>query len=145
MLFFDRSPAIHSYLFAVFVAVTVSMALGYMIYRTNPSACYDSPCLLPLLLMILPPFAVPVLAVLFAINRRRKTSIPDGWLPTIMISGFAVQIAFSVYALSASEPGFRNIFFSELLSVPQGLFVGLLVGAVFWVALYASAQKSGRI
>jgi len=50
-----------------------------------------------------------------------------------------------VYALSASEPGFRNIFFLELLSVPQGLFVGLLIGAVFWVALYASAQKSGRI
>jgi hypothetical protein len=142
MLFFHRSLAVHSYLVAVVAAVAVPMSLGYIIFKTNPSACYDSPCLLPLLLMIVPPYAAPVLAALFAINRRRKKLVPDGWLPTIVFSGFAGQIAISVFAVSMSRPGLRDIFFSDLLSVPQGLIVGLTIGAVFWVALNAFAQKS---
>ena len=144
MLFFQRSIRVHSYLVAVIAAVAIPMGLGYIVFKTNPSACYDSPCLLPLLMLIVPPYAVPVLAVLFAINRRSKKPVPDGWLPTIMISGFVGQIAISVVAVLTSSPEFRDIFFSDLLSVPQGLIVGLTIGAIFWVALYASARKSNR-
>jgi hypothetical protein len=120
------------------------MGLGYLLFRTNPSACYDSPCLLPLLLMIVPPYAVPVLAVFFAVNRVRKKLLPDGWLPTIIVSGLAGQIAISAFAFATSSPEFRDIFFSDLLSVPQGLIVGLTIGGVFWFALYASARKNTR-
>jgi hypothetical protein len=145
MLFLNRPLAVHSYVVAVFSAIAVPMLLGYLIYNANPSACYDSPCLLPLLLMIVPPYAAPVLAVLFAINRRRKKLVPDGWLPTILFSGFVGQIAISVFAVSMSPPELRDIFFSDLLSVPQGLIVGLTVGGVFWVSLTAFARVSTRI
>lgn len=140
-MFFTRSLAFYSYIVAIVVAIAVPMGLGYIIFRLDPSACYDSVCLLPLLMMLVPTYAVPVLAALFAINRRRKTPLPDGWLPTIMISGLVVQIAISVYALSTSTPEYRDIFFSELLSFPQGLAVGLTIGAVLWVALYVSGRK----
>ena len=142
MLYLSRSPAVYSYLVAIFAAVAVPMGLGYLIFRTNPSACYDSPCLLPLLLMIVPPYAVPVLTVLFAINRLREKLVPDGWLPTIILSGFAGQIGISAFAVATSSPEFRDIFFSDLVSVPQGLIVGFTIGAVFWFALYASAWKT---
>ena len=141
MLYLNRSPAVYSYLVAIVVAVAVPMGLGYLIFRMNPSACYDSPCLLPLLFMIVPPFAAPVLAILFSINRLREKPVPDGWLPTMIFSAFAGQIAISTLAIATSSPEFRDIFFSDLASVPQGLIVGLTIGAVFWFALYASAQK----
>ena len=141
MIFFNRSLSVYSYLIAVFIGVAVPMGLGYIIFRTNPSACYDSPCLLPLLFMIVPPYAVPALAVFFAINRRSGALVPDGWLPTIAISGFTVQIAVSVFAQSTASSGVRDIFFSDLMSIPQGLIVGLTIGTAFWVALHVFGQR----
>ena len=142
MLFLSKSLAIWHYLVAGILAVAVPMALAQVLSVTVASGCYDSLCLLPLLLLIVPPFAVPVLVVLFALNRRLGKPMPDGWLPTIMMSGLAAQIAISVLALATSSPGAREIFFWDLLSIPQGLFVGLTIGTVFWMSLYACGRKT---
>ena len=96
-------------------------------------------------MLIVPPYAAPVLAVLFAINRRCGKPVPDGWLPTVMISSVVGQIAISAFAVVTSSPEFRDIFFADLLSIPQGLIVGFTIGAVFWIALYAFGRKSSHV
>lgn len=141
MLQFKRLPTGYSYLIAVLVGVAVPMGLGFALFWENPSACYDGPCLLPLLLMTVSPFAVPVLAVLFSINHRMRKRLPDGWIPTIMLSGLTAQIAISALFVMTASPRFRDIFLSELLSFPQGFLFGIIVGAIFWFALYASAPR----
>lgn len=145
MLFLNKPLAVWHYFIAGFLALVVPMALAWVLSVTVASGCYDGLCLLPLLMLVVPPYAVPVLAVLFAINRRFGKPVPDGWLPTVLISGFAGQIAISAFAVATTSPEFRGIFFSDLLSIPQGLIVGLVVGAVFWVALYAFGRMSTRI
>lgn len=145
MLYLNKPLAVWHYILAGFLAVFVPMVLALVLSVTVASGCYDSLCLLPLLMLIVPPYAVPVLAVLFAINRWYGKPVPDGWLPTVMISGFVGQIAISAFAVSTTSPEFRDIFFTDLLSVPQGLIVGLTVGAVFWVALYAFGRRSIHI
>ncbi|WP_439123975.1 hypothetical protein [Marivita sp.] len=144
MLRFDRLPTVFSYVIAGLVAIVVPMCLGYVIFRANPSACYDSPCLLPLLLVIASPFAGPVLAVLFLINHRMQKRVPDGWIPTIVFSGLTAQIAVSMLAVATSSPGFRGIFLSELVSIPQGFLFGVTVGSIFWIALNASARRRDK-
>lgn len=121
---------------AVGIAIIVPVALAYGLSGTVASECYDSLCLLPLLMLIVPPYAAPGLAVLFACNRRSGKPVPDGWLPTIMIFGIVTQVAISLFALATASPGFRDIFFSDLLAFPQGIGVGMTIGAAFWVALY---------
>ena len=145
MLYLNKPLAVWHYILAGFLAVFVPMVLALVLSVTVASGCYDSLCLLPRLMLIVPPYAVPVLAVLFAINRWYGKPVPDGWLPTVMISGFVGQIAISAFAVSTTSPEFRDIFFTDLLSVPQGLIVGLTVGAVFWVALYAFGRRSIHI
>lgn len=145
MLFFNRKLGVLSYLVAGFMAIVVPMGLGHSIYHSDPGACYDGPCLLPLLLIISPPYAAPVLTVLFAVNRRTRKSLPDGWLPTVLASGIVGQIGMSVFGVLMASPNIRRIFFSDTLLVPQGLYVGLLVGVVFWGVLYACGRKSAEI
>lgn len=142
MLFLSKPLAVWHYFVAGVFAVVVPMALALLLSVTVASGCYDSLCLLPLMMLIVPPYAVPTLAILFAINRRLGKPVPDGWLPTVMISGVAVQIAIPVFAFATSSPEFREIFFSDLLSFPQGLVVGLIIGAVFWVSLFAFGRIS---
>ena len=142
MLFLGKTLAGWHYVVAVVLAVAVPMLLASALSTTVASGCYDSLCLLPLLMLIVPPCAVPVLAILFAINRRIGSPVPDGWLPTIVISGLSGQVGISLFALATASPGFRDIFFSDLLSFPQGLIVGLTIGVVFWVSLYAFGRKN---
>lgn len=142
MLFFNRDLRVVSYLFAGFTASVVPMGLGYVIFLLDPGACYDSPCALPLLLFVMPPYAAPVLTILFAINRRFERSLPDGWLPTILASGIVGQIGMSAFGVLMASPNIRRIFFSDILLVPQGLFVGSVVGVVFWVVLHACGRES---
>ena len=141
MLYLNKSLTIWHYIVAGFLAVVIPMAFGLVLSVTVASGCYDSLCLLPLLMLIVPSCAVPALASLFAINRRIGKPIPDGWLPSVLISGLVVQIAISVFAVSTASPQSRDIFFSKLISVPHGLIVGLTIGAVFWVALYAFGRE----
>lgn len=145
MLFLNTPLAAWHYIIAGFLAVIVPIAMAIVLSVTVASGCYDSLCLLPLLMLIVPPFAVPVLAVLFAINRRLGKPVPDGWLPTVLISGVAGQVGVSVFAVSTTSRGVRDIFFSDLLSVPEGLIVGLTIGVVFWIALYAFGRKGTRV
>jgi hypothetical protein len=118
------------------------MLFGVILSVTVSSGCYDSLCLLPLLLLTMPIFGVPVLTAAFAINRRLQRPVPDGWLPTIILSGCLGQIAVSVFAFSTASPNFREIFFYDLLFVPQGFVAGLVTGAVFWLSLYVFGQKT---
>ena len=141
MLFFKRDLTLLYYVCAGFVAVTIPMVAGYVIHMANPAACYDSPCVLPLLLMILPPFAAPVLLILFAINRRLGKPLPDGWLPTLLISGVLVQIGIAAFGVLSASPFMRETFFSNLLFFPQGFFVGMVIGVLFWVVLYAFGRN----
>lgn len=142
MLFLNNHLTVWHYVIAGVLAVAVPMAMALALSQTVMSGCYDSLCLLPLLMLIVPPVAAPVLVVLFALNRRFGKPFPDGWLPIVAISGFLVQIAISVFAVSTATSRYRDIFFSELMSVPQGLIVGLTIGAVFWGALCALGKKS---
>ena len=71
----------------------------------------------------------------------RAGPFPDGWLPTGLLSGVAGQVALSVYSVSKASPGYRDIFFSDLLVVPQGFVTCLAVGLVFWVALHALGRE----
>lgn len=145
MLFLNKPLAVWHYVVAGFLAIVGPMALAMVLSVTVASGCYDSLCLLPLLMLIVPPYAAPVLAVLFAINRRCGKPVPDGWLPTVMISSVVGQIAISAFAVVTSSPEFRDIFFADLLSIPQGLIVGFTIGAVFWIALYAFGRKSSHV
>ena len=145
MLFFNRNLGVLSYVVAGITAIVVPIGLGYAIFHSDPGACYDSPCALPLLLVIIPPYAAPALAVIFAISRRFEKSLPDGWLPTILASGIFGQIGISAFGVLMALPQTRQIFFSDVLLIPQGLCVGLVVGVVFWVVLYACGRKSAEI
>lgn len=141
MLVFNRDPAVVSYLIAGFMAIVVPMGLGYVVL-SDPGACFDSPCALPQLLPAIPPYAAPVLTSLFAINRRFERSLPDGWLPTILASGIVGQIVMSAFGVVMASLNIPRIFFSDILLDPQGLFVGLVVGVVFWVVLHGRGRGS---
>lgn len=140
-MFHKGSLKVGCYLLAGFLAVVLPVAIGYGIFRTDPSACYDSPCALPLLLMTVPPFAVPVLLVLFATNQKCKKPFPDGFLPTMLISGFLMQIGISISSVFLASSGVRKLFLSDILFVPQGLAVGLATGAIIWLALFFCGRK----
>ena len=144
MISLNRALKPRHFLFAGILAVTIPMLLGYVIFRTAPSACYDSPCALPLLLVTASPVAAPVLAILFALNRRAGKPIPDGWLPMALISGVVGQIAVSLFGVALASPNIRRIFFWDVLFVPQGLVVGLAVGLVFWLGLYAFGKPPAQ-
>lgn len=141
MLFLKRSLALHVYLIAGFLAAVTPMCAGYLIFNYNPSACYDSPCALPLLLITVPIFAAPAIMIFFALNRRFKRQIPDGWIPTVLISASGGQVAISIFSILLASPGIRRIFFSDILFIPEGFVVGLMVGSVFWATLYALGQE----
>ncbi len=142
MMLLDKQLTVWHYIFAGFVAIVVPMVMALVLSQTVASGCYDSLCLLPLLMLIAPPCAVPVLVALFAINRRLGKPIPDGLVPTVTISGIAIQFVISVIAVSTASAQSRDLFFSELMSVPQGLIVGFTIGAVFWIALSAFGPNS---
>lgn len=142
MLFLDKRLMLWHYLVAIILAIGVTMALGWGLSVTIASGCYDSLCLLPLLMLIVPPCAAPVLAALFALNRRFGTPVPDGWLPTVVGSGVAVQIVLSLVIVATASPQSRDIFFSDLISVPEGFGVGLAIGAAFWGALYTFGREN---
>ena len=141
MLRLTQAPKLRHYLVAGLLAIAIPMALGHAIYRADPAACYDSPCALPLLLLVVPPVVAPVLPVLFAINRQLARPLPDGWLPTVLMSGVTGQIAISLSGVALASPNIRRIFLWDTLFIPQGLIVGLTMGAVFWVALRVFARK----
>ena len=145
MVFFDRSLKAWHYLLAGLLAAAVPMALGLGLHRMNPGACYDSPCLLPLALLLVPPCAAPALTLLFALNRRLGRPVPDGWLPGPLICGTMVQIVLSTVSLASAEAHMRRIFLFEMFLFPQGFLAGLAVGAVFWGALLASGRQAARI
>ena len=142
MLYFKKEILVRYCLLAGICATLLPMMLGYAIYKLAPSACYDGPCAMPLLLVILSPFMAPLLPILFAVNHRLERPFPDGFLPTIVFSGTASQIAISAYSYSTASPNTRRIFFSELLLVPQGFITGLVIGTVFWLALYAMVHTT---
>lgn len=144
-LSFDRALKVRRLLLAGVFAVTRPMGPGYVIFRANPSACYDGPCALPLLLLTVAPFAAPVLPVPFAIDRRREWPFADGWLPTILFSGVAGQTAISLFGVAAASPNIRRLFFRDILFIPQGLVTGLAMGVVFRVALHVLGQKGPDI
>ncbi len=141
MLFFNRALAPTSYILASAFAAGVPMGLGYLIFNAEPGACYDGPCALPLLLVTVPPVAAPALLIAFFLNRRFGARVPDGWLPGILMSAIIAQIGISLTGILIAAPNIRRLFFSDILFVPQGLIVGLTVGAVFWATLHASARK----
>ena len=141
MLSFKRALAARHYVYAGLLAVVGPMALGFVIFRINPSACYDSPCALPLLLLTAPPVAAPVVSVLFAVNHRRQRPFPDGWLPTVLVSGIAGQMGISLVSVALASPNMRRLFLPEILFIPQGLIVGLVIGGAFWIALYALGRE----
>jgi hypothetical protein len=141
MFFLKRSLALHVYLFAGLLAAIVPMGLGYLVFNYNPAACYDSPCALPLLLITVPSFAAPALTVLFAVNRRLRRPIPDGWIPTTTIFACVGQVAISVSIMLLASPNIKRIFFSDILFVPQGFVVGLVVASVFWATLYLCGRE----
>ncbi len=142
MFFLNRSLSAWRYAVACLLAIGLPMGLGYLMYRVDPGACYDGPCLFPLLLVIVPPVAAPVFAGLFAINRSRARRFPDGVVPTVLVAGVLGQVGMSVFALASTSSRMREIFFYDILSVPQGFFVGTIVGGVFWVVLYGLGRKA---
>lgn len=142
ILFFKRTPAARHYVYAGVLAVVIPMALGIILFRMNPAACYDSPCALPLLLLTIPPYAAPLLSVLFAVNHRRQRPFPDGWLPTILISGIVGQMGISVFGFVLASPNMRRIFLPEILFIPQGLIVGLAIAGAFWIALHVLGREA---
>lgn len=142
MLFLKRSLVLHVYLVAGFFAAVIPMCTGYLAYYINLGACYDySPCLWPLLLMIVPLFVAPTLTILFAINRRFQGRIPDGLAPTVLMCACVGQVETSVLGFLRASPNYRQIFFSDILFFPQGFVVSLLVGFVFWTALYLLGRE----
>lgn len=140
MFHFNRPLAIYHYILAGVLAAGIPMLAGNIIYRSAPGACYDSPCALPLMLIVTPPYAVPVLVAIFALNRRLRTPFPDGFLPFVLLSGLVGQIGVSAYSYSMASDSIRRIFFYEVLFFPLGLAVIGCVGAVFWISAYGLAR-----
>ena len=142
MLYLRRSLALNVYLIAGFLAAAIPTLIGYLIFKTNPTACYDSMCALPLLLTTSSTFGAVMLAIAFALNRRFERRFPDGWIPTILISTCVGQAVISVVAILLASRNIRRNFFSDILFFPQGLVVGFMVASVFWAALYVLGCRS---
>lgn len=135
--FFKKAAPAGHYVLAGVLAALLPMAAGYLIFRANPSACYDGPCALPLLLVIVPPYAAPVLAVMFALNRRLEKPFPHGLLPTVLTFGVLGQIGLALVSVISAPSTIRRLFFSELFFIPGGFVVSVSVGLVFWCVMYA--------
>lgn len=144
MFLLKRTLSLHVYLTAGFLAAAVPMSVGYLIFKSNPAACYDSPCALPLLFVTVPMYAAPVLTVLFALNRRFQRPIPDGWMPTVLISACIGQVAISVFSILLASGNVRRNFYSDILFVPQGFIIGALVASVFWAASYLLGRETNK-
>jgi hypothetical protein len=115
-----------------------------------PAACdigldkstYRWTCLLPGLLIVVPPALALVLPIASVINRRSGNHFPKGWLVTSAVAGLLTQIVLVGAYLLALDPAYRGMMLMELIFVPQPFVAGAVAGTVFWITLNLGTRSS---
>lgn len=129
--------------FAGIVTAIVPMAAAFTTYWLAPWSCDASAwlCLLQLSLIGVGPVAALCLPLALTLNRRRRAPFPDGLLPVMAVTGVVAQALVSACSLWLASPVLRRVFLFDVLILPQGLVAGVLVGAVFRLALTGLAGR----
>ena len=132
------------YIRAGILTAIVPVAGAFTSYWLAPWGCDANawPCVLPLALLVIAPFAALVLPLLTLLNRRRRRPLPDGWISIALLSGVIGQLITSGASLWLNEPHVRRTFFVEVLVIPQGFVAGAIAGAVFWASLSGFSRSS---
>lgn len=105
-------------------------------------ALHNWTCLLPGLMLVVPPVAALLLTMFTILNQRRDRLIPDGWLVTVFAIGILAQVLFGgTYLLLLLGQGYFGLWitvqmFSLVFSLPQPFIAGAIAAAVYWIALH---------
>ncbi len=95
------------------------------------AALYRWTCLLPSLLVSVPLFAAVILPVAMLLNTRFGRPVPDGWLPTVLLTGILSQAVLVGGYFYFLDSAYRDPFLAELLSIPQPFLAGVVAAAVY--------------
>jgi hypothetical protein len=97
-------------------------------------------CMLPGLMLVVPPVAALLLPMLTILNQRRDRRFPDGWLVTVLAIGLLTQVLFvGAYLFALLGQGYFGLWITvQIISVPQPFIAGAIAAAVYWTTLYGA-------
>ncbi len=142
----ERQP--RAYVLAAIVTSVLPAAAATVFLWLVPSACdirgdeaiYRWLCLLPGLLIVVPIAVAFVLSFTSFLNARFGRRFPDGWFVTITGVGLRTHVVLSVSYLLALGPAYVEVFFREVIFIPQPFVAGATAAAVFWLTLHRDSH-----
>lgn len=147
-----RSPSRADYVWATATTALLLPVFAWLVKQSIPWVCatragaavYLWGCLLPGLMLIVPPILAALLWLTHWANRKRLR-MPDGVLPIILFGGTAAFLTMGILYAATLEPPYRPLFFWELLGLPQPFVAGSLTAAVFATVLVIRQAKQATL
>lgn len=107
-------------------------------------------CMLPGLMLVVPPVAAVLLTIFTMLNQRRDHPFPDGWLLIALAIGMLAQVvAVGIYLFLLLGQGYFGLGITiQIFSIPQPFVAGAITAAVYWIALHGqwrSANSKNRM
>lgn len=143
-------PGLKRLLIAAIAAAAIPAALGYLVVLAVPHGChvrgaaslYRWSCMLPILLFSVPVAAGVLLPLAALLNARLGRPVPDGVLPTALLTGVIAHLVLILGYFFLLNPAYRDRFLWESLAIPQPFLAGAISGAVFSLVLLLQTGRN---
>jgi hypothetical protein len=136
---------------AAAVTALVPVAIAALLIWLVPEGCgvwisharHRWTCLLPGLMLVVPPVMALLLTMFTILNQRLDRPYADGWLVTVLSAGTFAQVLFTgIYLLFAFGQGYFGLRIAvEVFSTPQPFVAGAIAGAVYWITLWGQRRS----
>lgn len=145
-------PNLKRLVLAALAAAVIPVALGYLVVLAVPHGChvrgaaslYRWSCMLPIFLFSIPVVAGVLLPLAALLNARLGRPVPDGVLPTALLTGVIAHLVLILAYFLLLNPAYRDRFLWESLAIPQPFLAGAISGAVFSLALSFQNRRSSQ-
>lgn len=103
-------------------------------------------CLLPHLILVVPPVMAIILTIFTIINQRSDRPFPDGWMVTVLSAGMLTQaLLIGTYLVFLLGQGYFGLgITAQLFSIPQPFLAGAIAAAIYWIALHGQGGAPPR-
>lgn len=98
--------------------------------------------MLPILLFSVPVAAGVLLPLAALLNARLGRPVPDGVLPTALLTGVIAHLVLILGYFFLLNPAYRDRFLWESLAIPQPFLAGAISGAVFSLVLLLQTRRN---
>ena len=143
-------PSLKRLVLAALAAAVIPAALGYLVVLAVPHGChvrgaaslYRWSCMLPIFLFSVPVAAGVLLPLAAILNARLGRPVPDGVLPTALLTGVIAHLVLILGYFLLLNPAYRDRFLWESLAIPQPFLAGAISGAVFSLVLLLQTRRN---